>query len=248
MRTADVGLKPITYRSATAFGRIKLKAETVKLIKANSLPKGNLVEATKLAGIMGAKRTPEVLPFCHPVGFDFVGVEVYVKPRAVEVVATVRGTAKTGYEMEALTAVSVALLNVYDMCKAFDDSMEIERVKLLKKTGGKSQWMKDLRGVKVKVSAPPTLKKLLEDNLKELKAQVSKTADVEIKVEDTSSEAHKTFENIVALYHFTRFPDRFSSPVVVEREGKKTLIKLPEDPEVIAFFFESFGGFLKGIT
>ncbi len=151
MRTIDVSSKLETLREATAYGRIRLSEECLKRIREKKLPKGDCFEASKLAGIMASKRTPELLPFCHPVGFDHVEVEVRETEGGLEIFATVRGIARTGYEMEALTAVSVALLNVYDMCKGFDPSMVIEEIKLLKKRGGKSDHFEDLKGIKVAV-------------------------------------------------------------------------------------------------
>jgi len=120
MKTVDVSYKLQTLREATAYGRIKLSKECIERIKNNNLPKGNCVEASKVAGLFGAKKTPELLPFCHPIGFDHAEVELNIGEDYIEVRATVRGIARTGYEMEALTAVSVALLNIYDMCKNFD--------------------------------------------------------------------------------------------------------------------------------
>ncbi|NPB08242.1 MAG: cyclic pyranopterin monophosphate synthase MoaC, partial [Aquificae bacterium] len=140
MRTVDVSGKPETLREAVAYGRIRLSPETVKLIREGRIPKGNLPEATKMAGLMGAKRTWELLPFCHPIPLDHVSLEVSLGEDYLEVRAFVRGIARTGYEMEALTAVSTALLNVYDMCKALDEGMVIEEIKLLEKRGGKSDW------------------------------------------------------------------------------------------------------------
>ncbi|NPB05511.1 MAG: bifunctional molybdenum cofactor biosynthesis protein MoaC/MoaB [Aquificae bacterium] len=151
MKTVDVSSKLETLREATAYGRIRLSKKCVEKIKKRELPKGDCFEASKLAGLLAAKRTPELLPFCHPVGFDHAEVSVVLTDDGIEVYATVRGIARTGYEMEALTAVSVALLNVYDMCKGFDPSMVIEEVKLVKKRGGKSDHFSRLDGVKAAV-------------------------------------------------------------------------------------------------
>jgi len=151
MRTVDVSHKLETLREATAYGRIKLSSQCVEKIKNNLLPKGNCLEATKLAGIYGAKQTPFLLPFCHPVGFDHIEIETNIGNDFIEITVKVRGIARTGYEMEALTAVSIALLNIYDMCKNFDQSMVIEEIKLLSKKGGKSQYFETLEGVKTAV-------------------------------------------------------------------------------------------------
>jgi cyclic pyranopterin phosphate synthase len=138
-RMVDTSAKPETERLARASGRIRMAAETLRLIRAGTLAKGNVLEVARLAGIMAAKRTGELIPLCHPlpilaaqVDFSFDGDEV------LHIEATVKIFARTGVEMEALTAVSVAALTVYDMCKAVDGGMTIERVRLEAKTGGKS--------------------------------------------------------------------------------------------------------------
>ena len=182
MRTVDVSYKLQTLREAKAYGRIKLSKECVEKIKEKKLPKGDCIEATKLAGIYGAKHTPMLLPFCHPIGFDHAEVELNIGEDFIEVFATVRGIARTGYEMEALTAVSVALLNVYDMCKNFDPDMVIEEIKLLSKRGGKSQHFEDLKGIKTAVVTVSDRAskgiyedksgKLLMEKLKELQSEV----------------------------------------------------------------------------
>lgn len=151
MKTVDVSHKLQTLREATAYGRIRLSEECIEKIRNKELPKGDCVEATKVAGLFGAKKTPELLPFCHPIGFDHAEVELKIGENFIEVYATVRGIARTGYEMEALTAVSVALLNIYDMCKGFDKNMVIEEIKLLSKKGGKSDYGETLEGIKVAV-------------------------------------------------------------------------------------------------
>jgi cyclic pyranopterin phosphate synthase len=151
MKTIDVSYKLQTLREATAYGRIRLSEECIEKIKNKELPKGDCVEATKVAGLFAAKKTPELLPFCHPIGFDHAEVELKIGENFVEVYATVRGIARTGYEMEALTAVSVALLNIYDMCKGIDKNMVIEDIKLLSKKGGKSDYGENLEGIKVAV-------------------------------------------------------------------------------------------------
>jgi cyclic pyranopterin phosphate synthase len=138
-RMVDTSAKPETERQARASGRIRMAPETLRLIRAGGLTKGNVLEVARLAGIMAAKRTGELIPLCHPlpiqaaqIDFAFDGDEV------LEIEATVKIFARTGVEMEALTAVSVAALTVYDMCKAVDRGMTIERVRLEAKSGGKS--------------------------------------------------------------------------------------------------------------
>ena len=136
----DVSAKPESEREATARGRVRMGAETLALIAEGALPKGDVLGAARLAGIMAAKRTPELIPLCHPL--PITGVEVLLTPDpggpAVEIEATVRTTARTGVEMEALTAVSVAALTVYDMCKSAERGMRIEAIRLVAKSGGRS--------------------------------------------------------------------------------------------------------------
>ena len=143
-RMVDVGGKPVTAREAVAEGFIVLRADTMRLIAAGSVPKGDVFAAARIAGIMAAKRTGELIPLCHPLPIESVEVAFDVPPvdaRAAEpvrvrITATARITAKTGVEMEALTAVTVAALTIYDMCKAVDKTMTIDGVRLVSKTGG----------------------------------------------------------------------------------------------------------------
>jgi cyclic pyranopterin phosphate synthase len=139
-RMVDVSAKPDTVREATARGRVSMRAETLGLIQSGGLPKGDVLAVARLAGIMAAKRTPDLIPMCHPL--SLTGIDVLLTPDegrpAIEIEATVRTTGKTGVEMEALTAVAVAALTVYDMCKSAERTMRIERVRLVRKSGGKS--------------------------------------------------------------------------------------------------------------
>ena len=130
----DVGGKPHERRRAVAAGRVAMRAETAVALR--SLPKGDALAAAQLAGIMAAKRTAELIPLCHPLPLTSVGVELEVEEDGVAIVATAETTAQTGVEMEALTAVSVAALTLYDMAKAVDSEMTIEGVRLLEKTKG----------------------------------------------------------------------------------------------------------------
>lgn len=148
-RMVDVGGKKVTRRTAVAEGIIRMAPETLRAIAAGDTPKGNVLLVAQLAGIMGAKRTPELIPLCHSIPLDTV--EVDVKPDdsvpGIRVTATVGVEARTGVEMEALTAVTCALLTVYDMCKARDRGMAIEGVRLLRKEGGRSgTWKAEGRG------------------------------------------------------------------------------------------------------
>ena len=137
----DVSAKPATHRIARAAGRISMKPETLALIASGSAKKGDVLGVARLAGIMGAKKTSEMNPLCHPIALTRVAVEFELIPgeSAVECVATAETIGPTGVEMEALTAVQVALLTVYDMCKAVDRGMVIQNVSLLSKRGGKSE-------------------------------------------------------------------------------------------------------------
>ena len=136
----DVGAKADTERVATATGRIRMRAETLAAIKQGGIAKGDVLSVAQTAAIMAAKRPWELVPMCHPLLLTGVSVDFRFDEAApaVEMAVTVRTTGKTGVEMEALTAVSVGLLTVYDMCKAFDRGMEIEAVRLGHKAGGKS--------------------------------------------------------------------------------------------------------------
>jgi cyclic pyranopterin monophosphate synthase len=136
----DVSAKPVTERIAVASGRVLMQAETLALIEAGSVRKGDVLSVAQLAGIMGAKRTSELIPLCHSLPLSSVKVELVCRaePPAVEVTATCRSAGRTGVEMEALCAVSVAALTVYDMCKAVDRGMRISDIRLRHKAGGKS--------------------------------------------------------------------------------------------------------------
>ncbi len=139
-RMVDVSGKPETSRSATAKGRVTMKPATLKLILEDGLKKGNALEVARLAGIMAAKKTSDLIPLCHPLAIAKVEVDLRpdTKSASVEVVATVKVTGQTGVEMEALTAVSVACLTLYDMAKAVDKAMSIGDIRLTAKSGGKS--------------------------------------------------------------------------------------------------------------
>lgn len=141
MRMVDVGDKPKTERIAIATGLVRMSAEAVKAIRTGSVSKGNVIEAARLAGIMATKRTPDLIPLCHPIAISGVEVEVVPVKAGVEIRATVKTVDRTGVEMEALTAVSAAALTVYDMLKSTDRSMVIEAVRLEAKKGGRSgEW------------------------------------------------------------------------------------------------------------
>ena len=137
-RMVDVGGKAETQRVAVALGRIRMNAATLAALRDGTAPKGDVLAVARIAGIMAAKRTAELIPLCHPLALDAVSVEFAFVDDGVEARATASLTGRTGVEMEALTAVSVALLTVYDMAKAIDKGMVIDGVRLIEKRGGKS--------------------------------------------------------------------------------------------------------------
>jgi cyclic pyranopterin monophosphate synthase len=133
-RMVDVGEKTVLRRTAVAAGTVRMSPETVGLLREKALPKGDALNTARIAGVMAAKRTPDLIPLCHGLNLTSVDVEFEVGEGGVRIVATARASDRTGVEMEVLTAVSVAALTVYDMCKAVDKEMVIEDVKLLEKT------------------------------------------------------------------------------------------------------------------
>ncbi len=142
-RMVDVGDKPITARTAVAEGRVRMSVEAHGLIAANGVSKGDVLAVAKVAGTLAAKRTGELIPLCHPLGLDLIDVraELDASLPGVRVTAAARATGRTGVEMEALTAVAVACLTIYDMAKAVDRAMVIEGIQLLRKTGGsRGDW------------------------------------------------------------------------------------------------------------
>jgi len=139
-RMVDVSAKDETVREATAKGRVSMQPQTLTLIAAGSAPKGDVLAAARIAGIMAAKRCAELIPLCHPLPISSVAVELALNQAdaAIDITATIRSTGRTGVEMEALTAVSIAALTVYDMVKAADRGMRIENIRVTAKSGGKS--------------------------------------------------------------------------------------------------------------
>jgi len=137
-RMVDVGNKRATRRIARAGGRVEMKSETLRLILDKKVQKGDVFEVARLAGIMAAKKTSELIPLCHPLPIEKVEIDFRPVGNSVEIIAEVKVTARTGVEMEALTAVSVAALTVYDMCKSAEKSIVISDIRLLEKSGGKS--------------------------------------------------------------------------------------------------------------
>lgn len=142
-RMVDVSAKDVTTRTARAAGRVLVAPRVVELLRGEGVPKGDALATARIAGIMGAKRTPDLIPLCHPLAVSGVGVDLSVSDEAVEITAQVRTTDRTGVEMEALTAVTVAALTVIDMVKAVDKSAVIADVRVEEKTGGRSgNWVR----------------------------------------------------------------------------------------------------------
>jgi len=139
-RMVDVSEKAVTQREAVARGSVFMMPDTLRLIADKAAPKGDVIGTARIAGMMAAKKTAELIPMCHPLSITSVAVEIAIdeKRHAVDIESTVRTVGRTGVEMEALTAVSVAALTVYDMCKAVDREMKISDIMLIEKRGGKS--------------------------------------------------------------------------------------------------------------
>ncbi len=238
MRTVDVSGKPKTLRSARAYGRIRLKPKTVEAIRDGRVPKGDVLSACRLAGIMGAKKTPELLPFCHPVALEHVEVEVHLGEDYLEVFSLVKGVERTGYEMEALTAVSLALLTVYDMCKGMDETMKIEEIRLLEKRGGKSQWGKSHRGLEVSLELEEGLRKVAEEYLKG--ASIKEGAKLLITTKKVDVEPLWGLTTVVNGQLFGVLPGVLKEGVLVGTKEGRLFIILQKDERVLRAFFENF--------
>ncbi len=242
MRTVDVSNKPKTLRSARAYGRIRLRQETIRAILEGRVPKGDVLSACRLAGIMATKKTSQLLPFCHPISLEHAEINLKVGEDTIEVFSLVKGIERTGYEMEALTAVCVALLTIYDMCKGMDDSMLIEEVRLLEKEGGKSQWGHSLGGIKVKVEAGQELRGVLEGYLKAFGAElVEEDFSMFIKVGACEPFEPWGISHVINQQLFSLFPSRFKEGVKVGMRGGVLCVCLQEDEDIIRAFFENFG-------
>lgn len=149
MRMVDVGAKKKTERTAVASARVRMNPESLLRIRSGTVEKGDVVAAARLAGVMAAKRTPDLIPLCHPIALSSVEVSVTPVTIGVEIKATVKTVDRTGVEMEALTAASAACLTVYDMLKSFDRGMVIEKLQIEHKSGGRSgTWTRSLVGQK----------------------------------------------------------------------------------------------------
>jgi len=143
-KIVNVASKEITQRIAVAYGVIKVSSDVIYIIKSDANKKGDVINVSKIAGIMAAKKTSTLIPLCHPITLENIDLNFKIdgKKKQIEVTATVESSGKTGVEMESLTAVSVSLLTIYDMCKAVDKNMEIKEIHLLSKTGGKEDFKK----------------------------------------------------------------------------------------------------------
>jgi len=142
-RMVDVSAKDVTVRRAVAAGRVDTTAQVIGLLRSDGLPKGDALAVARIAGIMGAKRTPDLIPLCHPIGLHGVTVDLSLAETSVEITAVARTADRTGVEMEALTAVATAGLALIDMVKAVDPAASIEAVRVLRKEGGKSgEWVR----------------------------------------------------------------------------------------------------------
>lgn len=138
MKMVDIGDKEVTLREAIVEGAVALSPKAILAIKRNKIPKGDVLEAARLAGIFAAKKTADLIPLCHPISIDHANIEFSLARDSIRIKTTVRGRTKTGVEMEAFTATAVAALTIYDMTKALDREAEISVIRLIKKTGGKS--------------------------------------------------------------------------------------------------------------
>jgi cyclic pyranopterin phosphate synthase len=152
----DIGDKSETLRSASARAIVKVRPKTINLIKEGKSPKGNIVDAARISATMAAKRTWDLLPYCHPIPLDYIEVDILIKTESIEVEVQVKTTWKTGVEMESLTGASIAALTIYDMLKPIDESLEIESIKLLAKSGGMKdfyeKYTKPLKAVVIVIS------------------------------------------------------------------------------------------------
>jgi len=134
----DISRKPVTLREATVQAYISLQTKTIKLIRAKRIPKGDVLTTAKCAGILAAKRVDELLPLCHPLPLEYVVIDFELEKEGISITARCKTSAKTGIEMEAMVAASIAALTIYDMCKSIDRGAVIKEIKLMEKSGGKS--------------------------------------------------------------------------------------------------------------
>ena len=189
----DISRKFDTLRQARAQATLNTTSESIKKIKDGSVPKGNVIEVARTAGIMAAKKSSELIPFCHQIPLDWIDVEFSFQRRKIVIETNVKAIWKTGVEMEALTAVSIAALTIYDMLKPLDDSLEISSIRLLEKKGGKSDWREEFKKpirTAVLVFSDSISKNKKEDKsgkaiIERLKDEIVKIADYKIYPDDT---------------------------------------------------------------
>jgi molybdenum cofactor biosynthesis protein MoaC len=250
MKMIDVGWKFENLRTAKAVGRIRLSPETVKKIKEGKIEKGDVLSASKLAGIIGAKKTPELMPFCHPIPLDVVSVEANLGEDFIEFEVEVKGVWRTGYEVEAMVGVMTALINVFDMCKAVDNGMVIEEVKIVEKSGGKSDWAEDLEGLKCAVItvSDSASKGLREDESGKLAIEILKKYKGEVVlykiVPDEKEEIKKTLKeckekkvNLVITTGGTGFGPRDVTPEALSELEEKSAPGFEEAVRILGVKF-----------
>jgi len=251
MRTVDVSSKPQTLRTAKAYGRIRLNPQTVKAILEGRVPKGSVLEASRLAGIMSVKRTSELLPFCHPLIFQHAQVDINVKEDTIEAFSYVKGIERTGYEMEALTSVAICLLTIYDMCKGMDQNMVIEEIRLIEKTGGKSQWAKDLSGKRLLVIAEGDMLQLVLNHLEKLKPSFIGMQEAEgyhmvISTQDIPiQDEFYGLQVIINQTLFSLLPTYLKRGVRIGKDPLgRVVIYIEPSEHIISAFFENFSQLL----
>lgn len=241
MKTKDISFKYETKRIAIAEGKIFLGRKLIQKILENKVEKGNVLEASKLAGIIGAKKTSDLLPFCHPIPIDHIEVHLEVLQDSIIARAKVIGIWRTGYEMEALNAVSVALLNIYDMCKAFKEPMHIEYIKLVDKKGGYSDYninLKDYTFAIITISDSSYRRKrkdlsgkLIKEIFENLGSKLvfyTIVPDNEEKIKQAILEAKSKGANIILTTGGTGLSFKDVTPEVTEKLIKKEIPGLEE--------------------
>ncbi len=250
MKTVDVTTKFETLRTAKAIGRIKLAPETIKKIVNKEVPKGDVLSAAQIAGIMGAKRTAELVPFCHPIPIDDIELNTKVAKDFIEVESEVKGIWRTGYEVDAVNAVMVALLTIFDMCKSFDKTMVIEGIRIVSKSGGKSDWAEDLKGLRAAVItvSDSTYAKKREDKggplarkiLEQFGANVvghTVVPDERKVIEDAIRKFERMGANIIITTGGTGFSERDVTPEATSEVMKKEMVGFSEAMYIVGIRF-----------
>jgi molybdenum cofactor biosynthesis protein MoaC len=239
----DISNKIKTLRTAVAQATLKLKSETIELIHQNKIPKGDPLSVAKVAAIQAAKNTSNIIPYCHPLPVDYVGIEFNIGTDLIEVNVTVKAIYKTGVEMEALTAASVAVLTLYDMMKMLDDEMEILTVKLVSKKGGKSdfktEFKKPLRAAVLVMSDSVSAGKKSDESGKMIQEKLLKqgieVADYAIIPDDTETIKSKLINyademklDLVITTGGTGFSPRDFSPEATSQILEREIPGIPE--------------------